>query len=309
MNAVDTMPMLALRWIMEIAPYDGIGMRAAIRALRVRDQRPNPTIGERIETALARHSLALNRGRPHEAAAIRSELAALEPDDYLNLRFPVLAALYGEGDSVAAVAAVEEMSKHFRLPTASASREAASSLDNLEALCVMAQWRLHDGTRLFALEAAKALRRAVTQTGLDAEPLFCAVLLETSLGSRPSERMAQIDTLDSLVRTGENLHRAILYAPQAVARLFDAAGRPDRALDAVKRRGFFGRWPYYLATQLSEEARYAMAVGDTTQATCALRHYIALRVDPEPARRGVVSKVAADVDRRASARAAISCGQ
>lgn len=289
MHAVDTMPMLALRWIMEIAPYDGLGMRAAIRALQARDERLDPTIGERIETALARHSLALNRGRPHEAAAIRSELGALEPNDYLNLRFPILAALYGEGDSAAAAAAVEEMSQHFRLAEGSASRAMARAPDDLEALCVMAQWRLHDRDTLFALEAAKALRRAAPRTGLGAEPLFCAILLETSLSGRPREHMAQIDTLDSLVRTGEDLHRAMLYAPQAVARLFDAAGRPDRALDAAKRRGFFGRWPYYLTTQLAEEVRYALAAGDTTEATCALRHFVALRVDPEPPLRATVA--------------------
>lgn len=307
LSAVDTMPMLTLRWIMEIAPYDGIGMRGAIRALQARDQRPNPSIGERIETALARHSLALNRGRPHEAAAIRSELAALEPNDYLNLRFPILAALYGEGDSVAAAAAVEEMSKHFGLPAASAIRDASGSLDNLEALCVMAQWRLQNGNRLFAVEAAKALRQAVPQKGLDSEPLFCAVLLERSLSGRPTERIAQLDTLDSLVSTGENLHRAILYAPQAVARLFDAAGKPDRALAVVRRRGFFGRWPYYLATQLSEEARYALAVGDTTGATCALRHVVALRVDPEPPLRAALASDVAALAKLSNAPVARPC--
>ncbi len=293
MRALDTMPMLALRWIIEIAPYDGIGMPAAIRALGVRDQRPSPTIGERIETALARHSLALNRGRPHEAAGIRAELAALEPNDFFNLRFVALAALYGEGDSTAAASAVDEMSKHFQIPAASAGHDAAGSLENLEALCVIAQWRLHSGNRQFATEAASALRQAAPKRGLDSEPLFCALLLEQSSSARPRDRVAQLDTLDSLVSSGESLHRAILYAPQAVARLLDAGGRPDRALAAVRRRGFFGRWPYYLATQLSEEARYALAVGDTTGAVCALRHFVALRVDPEPPlRTSVASQVA-----------------
>ena len=78
------------------------------------------------------------------------------------------------------------------------------------------------------------------------------------------------------------------------ARLHEARGNPARALQFVRRRA---NWNAYLSTQLRDEARIALRVGDTTSAIEAYRHYLALRWQPE-------TRLAADVEatRRALAR-------
>ena len=279
--AFDTMPMLMLRWVAEIAPYEGLAIADASRAVAAR-RRVGGSVAERIETALARHSLALNRGRPIEAAAVAVELAELEPDDYLNLRFPILAAMYGDGDSVTAAAAAKEMSRHFMIETViDPTASPAARDDAREALCVLGQWRQRTDPG-FAEQVSRMLRQEVAKARAPSEMLFCAILLDQLHSSTSAARLAQLDSLDSLVRTGEDLRRAMLYAPLATARGYQAAGKTEQALSAVRRRGYFGRWPYYLSTMLREESGYALSVTDTSGAICALTQYMALRLDPEP---------------------------
>jgi DNA-binding SARP family transcriptional activator/tetratricopeptide (TPR) repeat protein len=306
--AFDTMPMLMLRWVVEIAPYEGLAVGDAVRAVAAR-RRAGGTLAERIETALARHSLALNRGRPLEASTVALELAELEPDDYLNLRFPVLAAMYGDGDSVSAAAAAKEMGRHFMIETAVDPSASSSARDDArEALCVLAQWR-QAADPAFARQVSVVLRQAVPKSHSQSEMLFCSILLDQSHRSGSPARLAQLDTLDSLVRTGENLRRAILYAPLAVARLYRASGRDEQALAAVRRRGYFGRWPYYLSTMLREESDYALSVADTAGAICALTQYQALHPDPEPAAVPVVKRSAALLATLAARRQPAACIQ
>jgi hypothetical protein len=151
-----------------------------------------------------------------------------------------------------------------------------------EALCVAGQWHLRIADTTFVRRATSLMRRKEEwATELGAEPQFCRLILEVAT-ERSGTRSAQLDTLDSILQTGQTLRRSAPHAAQAVSRLLNAAGQPARALATSRRRGAFGRWPYYLATSLREEAGYALSIADTTSAVCALDRYLALRIDPEP---------------------------
>jgi hypothetical protein len=57
------------------------------------------------------------------------------------------------------------------------------------------------------------------------------------------------------------------------------------------------QWPHYLATHIREEGRLAVAIGDSTGAVAAYRHYLALRRSPEGAARADAEVVRAELAR------------
>jgi len=274
----DSAPATALRWIIEIAPFEGQGMRDAIAALDAR-ARHSKTIAEKIETALAEHSLALNRGRPAEANRLSPTLASLEPEDYFNLRFPILASLYERGDSATAANAASQLSDAIER---SLGNMGSNADDASAARCVLAQWWIRTGATGRAREAVKNLRSASASAASAVDNDFCATLLEASITPNGAARRAFLDRLDSLIAVGVHMRRMWPYAQIAVARLFAASGAADHALATSRRMGYFGRWPYYLASALLEQGDYALAAGDTAGAICAFNHYLHLRIDPEP---------------------------
>jgi hypothetical protein len=95
---------------------------------------------------------------------------------------------------------------------------------------------------------------------------------------RPGSR-ALLNRLDSLLLIGTPWHWA-LPEYRITARLWEAVGEPTLAVAAIRRRRM--DIANYLAADLGEEGRLALAAGDTTGAIAAWRHYLALRSDPEP---------------------------
>ena len=74
------------------------------------------------------------------------------------------------------------------------------------------------------------------------------------------------------------------------------------ALRAVRRRGSkLDDYPYYLSTFLYEEGRLAALTGDTVGALKAYRHYLALRVAPEPELQPEVERVRGELARLSGA--------
>ena len=113
--------------------------------------------------------------------------------------------------------------------------------------------------------------------------------------------LGQVQQLDSLMLTGPAVSDAGTYAPLVVARLYERLGEPQRALDALRRRGYLSGWPRYLATARREEGRLALAVGDSAGAVAVYRQYLALRADAEPVAASadlVVRRVLSDLTRR-----------
>jgi regulator of sirC expression with transglutaminase-like and TPR domain len=95
----------------------------------------------------------------------------------------------------------------------------------------------------------------------------------------------RLDSADHRLRRGVvwwPAHDYLRRLNLALARAWELAGEPERALQAVRRRLGFLRIDRYLAESLRDEGRLAAAVGDTAGAIYAYEYYLELRSDPEP---------------------------
>jgi DNA-binding SARP family transcriptional activator/TolB-like protein len=281
-DRLAALPGQGARWLVEAAVDDAVGLDDAERGLAVRYRlaASNP---ERFDVLIARHTLMLARGRPAAAAAAVRDFQALEPEDALHARFHVRAALYDAGHlDVAGRAALALTPVATRLK-ADAARLRGATLDTVvKAACVVGQWRLARGDTA----GARRLRAGLALHGRRApeaapEAHACRLLLDAGIAGRAGGRAVR-DTLDALLGDGAPTGDVEPYLPLAVARAHLAAGDSARARDAVRRRSYFGRWPFYAGAQLALDARLSLAAGDTVGAVCALRHRAVLRAAPEP---------------------------
>ena len=88
---------------------------------------------------------------------------------------------------------------------------------------------------------------------------------------------------------------AVVPGNLVAARLHEQRGELAAALAAVRRR-IFGLEPFpETLTNLREEGRLAALTGDRVGAARAYRHYLAIRIDPEPVLRAQVAQVHADL--------------
>lgn len=273
----------ALRRIALAALYDGVLLDDGQRALDVRQSRgggPNT----RVDAVLASHAFALTGGRPAEALAATRRLEREAWSDGAHLRLQVLDGIYAEGDTVAALDAVERLSQRTSGGLSAAPDERSVRLADL---CVLEQWRVWRDDFSSVESTIRVLSRA-DATSYTAPVMSasggCAVLLEAiASGLRDSPRAE--DALDRAERlafadptAGDLRH----YATLALARVRERRGEIDRASELVRRRSTARAWPRYLASYLRMEARLSAQMLDTTATRAALQHYLALRSRPEP---------------------------
>lgn len=271
----DRMPRLStatLRWIAMSSVYDAVDVDDAERALRLVRARARRS-GDVTDVLLAQHALALNEGRPVYALDLTEQLEQLVPSTGAHLRLRVLDALFGDGDTTAAAAAVARMTSH--------GSEDASGVQRANR-CVEALWRLSRGDRRAATEAAVELAGAGAYRvtiPVSTPPRACAALLETMAAvqaARP-DALARLQRLDSLMLTGPAIGDAANFAPLMVARMYERLGRPAEALQAIRRRPYMSGWPRYLAVMRREEGRFAARLQQTVGAREVLARYLALR--------------------------------
>lgn len=310
--AADSLPFLALRWVVEHAPDDVLplgppAMRDAAAAAAALSRRA-ATPAERVEAARARHSLALNLGRPAEALRWVDSLHAAGAPEWIPLRLPVLAALYEDGDRAAAERAAAELARRLRLPAAGArgaarvpaadapDDEEVPQRERMQAACVLGQWTSRDGAQGAAATdavVAREIAAAAEVPALADEARACRLLLAAR---RPDPRQpaggasarAALDSLDTMLALGVDVRRMYPYVALAVAAEYRRLGETARALRSAGRYVYLTRWPYYLGAQTRLEAELALAAGDTARAACALAQHVALRDAPEPALRPAV---------------------
>jgi Serine/threonine protein kinase len=245
------------------------------------------------------HLMAMNGGRPHEAARI---LGGRPEARGVSVGLQVREALYWGGDTSAAVEAAR-----WLVPLAAgATPRGEAGQNHLQSLCTLAAWRLANGGYRYAESAALRLRQAAV-IGLDANDSIavshyktkCAALLEASRAAalRLPQAWTALEEADDAARayeTGQSLGANLV-----VARLAEAQGNLPLALRAVRRRanGYGLEPPWYLSTFLREEGRLAALTGDTAGAVRAYQHYLALRPHPEPEVIGEVNRVRAELTR------------
>jgi len=271
-----------LRSIAMSSLFDAVGALDGERALRIRRALATRSADE-LDALLSQHAFALNQGRPILALDITEQLQELQPGTRAHLRLRVLDALYAEGDSAAAERAVTELA---RFAGARVSSDPDAKATQLADLCVLEQWRLAHGDRRSAARSVARLREAgslLVTVPVAAPPLACAELLSAmrAVAAHEPNALALVQQLDSLMLAGPAASDAATYAHLVVSRLYEQLGERDRALEAIRRRGYMTGWPRYLGAARRDEGRLALAVGDTSGAVAAYRAYLGLRGEAE----------------------------
>ena len=305
----------------EIAMLDGVDLERAgrITAAHVAGQRVAQTASERLINAVTAHDVALARGRPTRAAALLDDMREAGYPPHLTAAAAVLDAVFGEGDTTAALGGLRALAPLAYAPAPSALPD---RLKQETALCASEMWHVsHGDTRRLAAAVTRLRTPASGPLPPGAETpsrgaRACAILLEATSAAHaaqsavapPPAALAAADRLDSLVRTGQT-GLAIDVGPLVLARLRELLGDERGALVALRRRPYLYNRQPYLASILREEARLAARVGDHGGAARAARHFAALRrggvvepddvgrdarESPEPRPRVDVSRGAAD---------------
>lgn len=278
----DSLDASALRWIALASQHDGVGLDDGALALELLLARA-ARLAHRREAVAGAHSLALLRGDPAEALRLTSEMDDGQPGSRRGARMRVLDALYGGGDSAAAVQA---------LPRLTGDGIRSASLDEA---CAAGQWSAWAGETRSARSALRALRDA--PDGADGPSVACAALIEaiSAVVRGVPEALPLVERADSIIAVGPPLGDARAYASLAIGRLYDRLGDRERALASVRRRPYLRDWPRYLASYLREEGRLAAATGDRDGAARAYRQYLATRAGAEPPLRAEADSVRAEL--------------
>ncbi len=285
---------MELMGIGQLAQYDGVALNDAERVER--EWLSRESRGPYRAAVLSElGALALNRGRPTEAAAIRREYRAARAGLYARMT-EILDALYWDGDTVMAAESAKELTK---IETTQPPADPAAP--PLYA-CVLEQWRMARGQRSTVPRTIAQLRGGPStpqrrQVGMIANG--CALLLEallTAAEQRP-DAAARLASMDSLMRTGPPYRMFHQSWNLAIARLKEERGDLQGALAATRRRLYFWAEPLFLSTYLREEGRLAALTGDRVGAIRAYRHYLELRAAPEPSLKPQVEQVRAELAR------------
>jgi tetratricopeptide (TPR) repeat protein len=293
------MTTIALRAVVRTTQLKGYptgDAEAAAGILRERSGTPS----ERSATGALLHDYALDRGRPSEALALTEGLRQFvlgnAPD-----RVRVLDALYGDGDTTAALAAAGELETSATVPLYEDTDRRAEQFADI---CTLEQWRLFRGVYGWAPESIARLRRAAypsDSSSVESYAHTCADLLEamraTFLEQPEADTLVvRIDArLASMPAGAYQYERLDRPGNLAVAHLLERNGDLQAAYRAVQRREYF--ITRYLATYLREEGRLASRVGERDAAVRAYRHYLTLRSEPEPALTAEVAGVRAELGR------------
>lgn len=245
------------------------------------------TPSERYRALIHWHYVALSLGRPGAAyeateSMLDMEAAGHAPSGRAH-RLRILAANYSVGDSASAVEAVHRLGPWVAAPL---SEDPTERDRQYRAICGVEQWRLWGGDTSSIARSLETLRRAdpkVDPPGAATLASTCATLLEAIRGhvEGAADADVRIARLDSVMRTAPRLS-GWSYGNLALARLREARGDQQGALDAARRRPHLWWSDVYWACHLREEGRLAELLGDREGAIRAYKHYLALRHAPEP---------------------------
>jgi len=295
---LDRQSISGIERLVNVAQLDGVALDDAVAAAEVLKR--NAGLGNETRWGYTKlHEIALNRGRPAEAADLvraRDEAVSPPPVDRLS---KVVEALYWGADTVQVLRLVAERAAAADATPAHESNEAPALYD----VCAVHLWRAAHGETDRLPAAIARLRRAVrgTEDSVVSAASLCAGLLELQLlADRKDPGLdARLARFDSLVGSAPILTSWILAASNlTIARLLEERGDLRGALRAVRRRAYItdfreSRVLVALSTFFREEGRLAAKAGERAEAIAAYRHYLALRADAEPSVAPEVAQVRA----------------
>jgi len=283
---LDRWPDQSLIWLTGVSQVEGVGLGDA--QLGIRELRRRAVAGPRLRAArMWWRDWLLNSGRPSEALALTDSLESGQPFVGWATLQRIDDALFWDGDTAAAAADVRILSK-----TAALSRATDSVADaaRARAACRLGLWSLSRGDQagVRAWSGRVRARRLTTQDVFtDDDRAICGDLLDAWTAWREGRPNAGalLDRADSLYLASD-IATDWPVTNLVTARLREAIGDLPGARRAIGRiQVATPTSPVYVATFLREQARLALQAGDTASAVQALRRYVALRSDPEPALR------------------------
>lgn len=291
-SRMDEIALQNLYRIVQWSEFTGAHVEDGERASQLLVDRA-ATPSDRFQGLMYRRGVLLNRGRPRAANRELRGVREVQPFPLVESWVVTSNALFAGGDTAVARSAVRELAE---LATAPLSHDSLEREVQLGAGFLVERWRLLNGetgtapTTIRRLQSAAAESSSPDDIGWLRQRILILEAILATLERRPSA--------DSLLARLDSLLRAVPPGPPPLvdelnliaARLHDALGHPEKALEALQRRHFFWGSGGYLATYLREEGRLAALTGDRERAIQAYRHYLALRRDPERA-------VADEVDR------------
>jgi serine/threonine-protein kinase len=294
----EAMSEVSLHTIRHISQLDGLPLADVVASLQA-SMAKELTRPERMAVLMTAHDLALNTGHPDRAVAAMVEWQNLAQAPRTRLREHVRDALFWDGDTTAAIAAIREITRTTSAPIPA---DSAYRLGYYVDLALLELWKLiarEDSSttrRTLATLAAITSERdgsAAVRLGSQWQILFEAML--ASMARRP-DAAVHVTRLDSLMRTGPGGGIQDI-GNLTLARLKEKHGDVRGALAAVRRRDYFLSRPTYLSTFLREEGRLAALAGDRESAIEAYRHYLTLRANPAPEFKRDVENVRAELER------------
>ena len=281
------MPQASINRIIGFGLTDGVGyddIDAAAAELRRRVDAGTDTPNN-VPAGQSLHTWALNRGRSAEVARALATMRADERPAGSSIVFftadqvPVLDALFWDGDSTAAMEAVQRMEQRV---SATAPVESGQRARYNTESCVVALWRQSVGDSIDGRPLIDRLRRSASGDDAasvhGASPVLCLAVLDAmtaTAGTR--EASTAMARLDSIMTSGPYVFGSD-WGNLALARRYAAVGDTASALRVVRRRPYdWDSGPLYLASYLRAEGRYAAAMGDREGAAQAYDQYLALR--------------------------------
>ena len=284
---LDSLDTSTLQRIIQASVLNGLDLADAARAASIVVGRASDGIERRIALGSA-YLLALNRGRPREAARWL-ERRSMEQNDVLSTwTWATMAALFWDGDSALADSIAKDRGDLIARDTLLPEQDSLAHLRLARHMSQQGLWDVMRGDTARASAAARWLRRNAHPLGGD----FVDVLMASrSLRADAATLRARID---SVTLEGCCTLAVVSWANVVSARAHEAAGRDRDALRAV-RRGIWRFPPQLLSTFLRDEGRLAAKLGERAAAIRAYRHYLALRSAPEPELQAEVDSVRAEL--------------
>ena len=288
----DSLDTSTLQRIVQASLMSGVQLDDGERAVALVVDRTSDQVERRIALGWA-FMLALNRGRPRDAAVLLRRRSLEQFDALSTWTWATMAALFWDGDNALA-------DSTMRLRAALIARDTLRPLQDTSAQHLLLSRHLHQqglwyvmrGDTARATQAVRWLRRQGSDQQLGAD--FVDVLMAAR--ARRPDAATLLARIDSVTLEGCCSSTIVLWANIVVGLAHEAAGHDADALRAM-RRGVWRFSPQLLSTFLREEGRLAAKLGDRAGAVRAYRHYLALRSAPDPELRPQTDSVRAELAR------------
>jgi tetratricopeptide (TPR) repeat protein len=299
-SAMASQSYATLDRLISAAEVEGVGLDDAVAAAREL-QRRSGAAHDLIRAFQRQAELALNQGRPSEAARLMRAAAAADAIGLYHDFATIFSALYWDGHTTLAAETIARSEPGLEI--LAAGRRVPAPDEQLAAVG-LALWHAAHGEWDRIPPLVAVLERVEPEERDDVVDICLRVLEARQAVYQHSARAARlVAELDSPRVLDPYLNSwAVTLGNLTLAELYSQLGDHAKGLSVVERRAPVAdagaqRVQVALSTLYREEGRLAMLTGDKARARSAYGHYLALRAHPEPALQPEVDRIKREVAR------------